>query len=307
MNTNLIATHDPEYDKAFWNAMKGNTASADALRSGKTPMGTIKFPSYTASKFSEALAKESLFRKIGTVLYNQGDHKFWARDCDDTASWVPEGAAIPIYDGMENFTPYDIYSHKLATVIRMDEDFVFSPGYNLEKHMTAHLTKAFSRAEEKAFIIGNGATEPVGILAENGGAEIGASASALTYDDVVALYFSVKPEYRNNGKWLMNDETAFALRRVKDADGNYIWNHSNDTILGKEVLISEFMPNADAGALPVAFGDFSYYTIVDRDHTSVKALREKFAINSQIGYLGIEFLDGKLVRPEAVKVLKIKD
>ena len=305
MNTNLITTHDPEYDKAFWNAMKGNTASADALRSGKTSMGTIKLPSYTASKFSETLAKESLFRKIGTVLYNQGDHKFWARDCDDTASWVPEGAAIPIYDGMDDFTSYDIYSHKLAAVIRMDEDFVFTPGYNLEKHMTAHLTKAFSRAEEKAFITGNGATEPVGILAENGGAEVGATASTLTYDDIVALYFSVKPEYRKNGKWLMNDETAFALRRVKDADGNYIWNHSNDTILGKEVLISEFMPNADIGALPVAFGDFSYYTIVDRDHTSVKALREKFAINSQIGYLGIEFLDGKLVRPEAVKVLKI--
>lgn len=306
MNTNLITTHDPEYDKAFWNAMKGNTASADALRSGKTSMGTIKLPSYTAGKFTEALAKESLFRKIGTVLYNQGDHKFWARDCDDTASFVPEGSAIPIYDGMEDFNPYDIYSHKLAAVIRMDEDFVFSPGYNLEKHMTAHLTKAFSRAEEKAFITGNGATEPVGILAENGGAEIGATASALTYDDVVALYFSVKPEYRKNGKWLMNDEAAFALRRIKDNNGNYIWNHSNDTILGKEVLISEFMPNADAGALPVAFGDFSYYTIVDRDHTSVKALREKFAINSQIGYLGIEFLDGKLVRPEAIKVLKIE-
>ena len=66
------------------------------------------------------------------------------------------------------------------------------------------------------------------------------------------------------------------------------------------------MPNATAGASPVAFGDFSYYTIVDRDHTSVKTLREKFAMNSQIGYLGVEFLDGKLVRPEAVKLLKIE-
>lgn len=56
--------------------MKGNTASADTLRSGKTSMGTIKLPSYTAGKFTEALDKESLFRKIGTVLYNQGDHKF---------------------------------------------------------------------------------------------------------------------------------------------------------------------------------------------------------------------------------------
>lgn len=104
-------------------------------------------------------------RKIGTVLYNQGDHKFWARDCDDTASFVPEGATIPIYDGMDDFTSYDIYSYKLAAVVRLDEDFVFSLGYNLEKHMTAHMSKAFSRAEEKAFITGNGMTEPTGILA----------------------------------------------------------------------------------------------------------------------------------------------
>lgn len=286
--------------------MKGNTASADALRNGKTPMGTSKLPSYIAGKFTEALAKESLFRKIGTVLFNQGDHKFWARDCDNTASFVPEGSAIPIYDGMDDFTVYDINSYKLAAVVRLDEDFIFSPGYNLEKHLTAHMTKAFSRAEEKAFITGNGITEPTGILADNGGAEVGANSSALTYDDVVALYFSVKPEYRKNGKWLMNDETAFALRRIKDADGNYIWNHNNDTILGKEVLISEYMPNASAGTSPVAFGDFSYYTIVDRDHTSVKALHEKFAMNSQIGYLSVEFLDGKLVRPEAIKVLKME-
>lgn len=286
--------------------MKGNTASADALRNGKTPMGTSKLPSYIAGKFTEALAKESLFRKIGTVLFNQGDHKFWARDCDNTASFVPEGSAIPIYDGMDDFTVYDINSYKLAAVVRLDEDFIFSPGYNLEKHLTAHMTKAFSRAEEKAFITGNGITEPTCILADNGGAEVGANSSALTYDDVVALYFSVKPEYRKNGKWLMNDETAFALRRIKDADGNYIWNHNNDTILGKEVLISEYMPNASAGTSPVAFGDFSYYTIVDRDHTSVKALHEKFAMNSQIGYLAVEFLDGKLVRPEAIKVLKME-
>lgn len=149
MNTNLITTHDPEYDKAFWNAMRGRSVSVEALNGGKTSMGTIKFPSYTAGKFTESLAKESLFRKIGTVLYNQGDHKFWARDCDDTASFVPEGSAIPIYDGMDDFTVYDINSYKLAAVVRLDEDFVFSPGYNLEKHMTAHLAKAFSRAEEK--------------------------------------------------------------------------------------------------------------------------------------------------------------
>lgn len=69
MNTNLITTHDPEYDKAFWNAMKGNTVFADALRSGKTPMGTIKLPSYTEGKFTEVLA-EVLSQEF---LYNKSE------------------------------------------------------------------------------------------------------------------------------------------------------------------------------------------------------------------------------------------
>lgn len=213
--------------------------------------------------------------------------------------------SIPIYDGIDDYTVHSVSSHKLATVIRMDEDFVYSPGYDLAKHMIANLTKAFARAEEKSFITGNGVSEPVGILSAEGSAEVGTSTSAITYDDVAALYFSVKPEYRKNGKWLMNDETAFALRKLKDENGNYIWNHNTDTIFGKEVIISEFMPEATAGNSPVAFGDFSYYTIIDRDHTSIKAIREKFINKGQIGYLGVEFLDAKLVRTEAVKVIKI--
>lgn len=193
MNTNFITTHDPEYDKAFWDAMKFRPVTDAVLRKGKTPMSSSKLPDYAADRLLKALAKESMFRKLGTVIFNQGDHKFWAKDCDDTASWVPEGEAIPIYDGMDDFTPYSIGSHKLAAVIRMDDDFVYSPGYNLEKHMISHLAKAFSHAEEKAFITGNGTSEPVGILSAKGGANVGATATALTYDDVIALYFSVKP------------------------------------------------------------------------------------------------------------------
>lgn len=83
--------------------------------------------------------------------------------------------------------------------------------------------------------------------------------SNLTYDDVIALYFSVEKEYRRNGVWLMNDGTALALRKLKDADGNYLWNQANDTILGKQVIISEYMPDIEVGTKPIAFGDFSYY------------------------------------------------
>ena len=103
----------------------------------------------------------------------------------------------------------------------------------------------------------------------------------------------------------MNDETALALRTLKDEGGNYIWNHANDTILGKKVCISEFMPSVESGSKPIVFGDFSYYWIVGRRPVSVRTLVEKFAMVDCIGYLAYEFLDGKLVRPEAIKVMEM--
>ena len=103
----------------------------------------------------------------------------------------------------------------------------------------------------------------------------------------------------------MNDETALALRSIKDDSGNHIWNHANDTILGKKVCISEFMPGADASSKPIAFGDFSYYWVVGRSPVCVRPLVEQFAMLEYTGYLAYEFLDGKLIRPEAIKVMQM--
>ena len=148
---------------------------------------------------------------------------------------------------------------------------------------------------------------PTGILAEDGGADVGVTTAALSYDDVVKLFFGLKPRYRRNAVWLMNDETAYALRTLKDANGNYIWNHTNDTILGRKVYISEFMPNAESGCKPIAFGDFRYYWIVNRSPVHIRPLVEKYIHIDCIGYRAYEFLDGKLVRSEAIKVMKISD
>ena len=99
----------------------------------------------------------------------------------------------------------------------------------------------------------------------------------------------------------MNDETALVLRKLKDADGNYIWNHNADTIFGKSVFISEFMPNVNNGNKPIAFGNFSYYWIVNRSGILVRTLVEKFALSQQTGYLACEYLDARLIRSEAIE------
>ena len=92
---------------------------------------------------------------------------------------------------------------------------------------------------------------------------------------------------------------------TKEFFDKYFKTHEKIVLLGKEVMISNEMPSAGSGTKPIAFGDFSYYWIFDREHFSVKALREKFASYGQVGYLGFEFLDGLLIRKDAVKVLSI--
>ena len=78
-------------------------------------------------------------------------------------------------------------------------------------------------------------------------------------------------------------------------------------ILGKQVIISEYMPDIETGTKPIAFGDFSYYWIVGRKPVTVRTLLEKFVLYDQIGYLAFEFLDGKIVRNEAIKVIQMAD
>ena len=95
------------------------------------------------------------------------------------------------------------------------------------------------------------------------------------------------------------------LRTMKDDAGNYLWRNSDDTILGYKVIISNFMPSAEAGKCPIVFGDFTYYWVALRKPVSIRPLFERFSMYGQIAYLGIQFLDGRLIRREAMKAIQI--
>lgn len=312
MNENKISTlHTgaPEYDKNFWNLVRGADGYEGSLAMCiDRATGGYSLPAVAQNKFSEALNKESLFRRIGTTMnaLNNG-YRIFAKDCEDVAMWVPEGGAIPIYEGIEDFTEHRLESYKLAAFVKLDEEFIHDASFNMEKYLIERLSKNFSKGEERGFINGTGVAEPTGILAETGGADIGVTTTTLTFDDITKLFFSIKPEYRTNASWMMNDETALYLRNLKDNDGNFLWRDSADMLMGKPVIISNEMPSISTGAKVVAFGDFSYYWVVNRKLISVRTLKENFALHDQIGYLAFEFVDGRLVRPEAIKVIQITE
>lgn len=306
---NEFYTGQPEYHDAFWDVMRGNDYCIDKLAKGRSShTDTYSMPATSSNKYTKAIEQESLFRQIGTAVnaFNS-NYRILAKDCNDLAQFMPEDGQIPIYDAVNDFTRYTVETYKLAAFVKLDDDFIHDATFDIEKYLIGRLAKNFGRAETKAFITGTGEQMPTGILHDTKGAEVALTADTLTYDDVISLYFSVKSEYRTSGVWLMNDTTAMALRKLKDTDGNYLWNANSDTILGKQVIISEFMPDAGKGSKPIAFGDFSYYWIICKKPVTVRTIKEKFVTLDQIGYLAFEFLDGKLIRPDAVKVIAMTD
>ena len=196
-------------------------------------------------------------------------------------------------------------------MINVSEELLNDSVFDLESYIAREFARRIGTKEEEAFFTGDGTGKPLGILAASGGAETGvtaASATAVTADELMDLFYSLKSPYRKNAVWILNDSTIKAIRKLKDNNGQYLWQPSlvagtPDTILGRPVKTSAYMPAIAAGAKTIAFGDFSYYWIADRQGRSFKRLNELYAANGQVGFLGAQRVDGKMILPEAVKVL----
>ena len=229
-----------------------------------------------------------------------------------TASWIDEEGGIP--EGDDTFGQQTIGAHKVGTIIKVSEELLNDAAFDLEGYFSAEFSRRIGNKEEDAFFNGDGTGKPLGVLAANGGAEVGvtaASATAITAEEVISLFYSLEAPYRENAIWVFNDATMAAIRKLKGNDGQFLWQkalHEGDheTLLGKPVFTSPFMPAIAAGAKPILFGDFNFYWIGDRQGVTFKRLNERYADTGQIGFLATKRVDGKLVLPEAMKVLQMK-
>ncbi len=305
-NYDAFAIGTTDYHNNFWNLkMKGKPTPHEMLAKGNLTGEMFVLPYDSNQKYMNALTKECLFRQIGTsVRTADSDLDIWVSDSDDPAEWAPSNSLQTIKDSLQDFTRFNVHCHKLAIITRMDIDFLKDVHFDTERHLIHNFAKRFGKAEEDAFVNGTGIDMPFGILHYTDGAEEGIISTSLTFDNVIALYFTLKPEYRTKGIWLMNDEVAQTLRTLKDKDGNYIWNHATDTIMGRPVRICNAMPSK--GRI-IAFGDFSYYWIMNRMPISVRTLTESYSLYNQVGYLAHEYLDARLIRQEAVKTFELVD
>jgi HK97 family phage major capsid protein len=202
-------------------------------------------------------------------------------------------------------------AHKLHVAIKVTEELLYDNAFNLESYIIDAFGKAIGNAEEDAFLNGDGTGKPAGIFDASAGGQVAVTISGvkISSDDILSLIYSLKRPYRKNARFILNDVTLSAIRKLKDNNGAYLWQPSYtagepDTLCGYSVMTSAYAPALEAGKPAIAFGDFSYYNIGDRGVRSVQELRELFAGNGMIGYVAKERVDGKLVLPEAVQILK---
>ena len=301
------------YSKSFWNAMRKKSATPEvmnALQEGTDSEGGYLVPDEFEKTLVEALEEENIFRKLAHVINtSSGDRKIPVVASKGTASWVDEEGTIP--DSDDSFTQVSIGAYKLGTLIKVSNELLNDSVFNLEQYISKEFARRIGSKEEDAFFNGNGTGKPVGIFNTTGGAQTGvttASATEIKADEVIDLFYSLKAPYRKNAVWVLNDATVKAIRKLKDGNGNYLWqpaltSDTPDTLLGRPVYTSAYVPTIAAGAKTIAFGDFSYYWIADRQGRVFKKLSELYAATDQTGFVATQRVDGKLILPEAIKVL----
>lgn len=300
------------YKNAVLDALRSNFRKiSNDLSVGVDSHGGYLVPEEYDSRLIDVLTEECIMRKLGTHITTSGEHKINIAGTKPAAAWIEEGGQLSFGDA--TFDQIIMDAHKLHIAIKVTEELLYDNAFNLENYIITQFGKGLANAEEDAFINGDGVGKPLGLLAAEGGAEIGvttAAADNITYDELVDLVYSLKRPYRKSAAFLTNDQTIGYLRKLKDQNGHPLWHDSVEDgepgrILGYKVYTSPYFPVMTAGMPAIAFGDYSYYNIGDRGTRSFAELKELFAGNGMVGFVAKERVDGKLVLPEAVKLLKM--
>ena len=314
-NHSKTGTASEKYNKAFWNQMRNRSTQEvrNILSEGVDSEGGFLVPEVFESTLVQALDDELVIRQLAhTFTTASNTLKIPVVATRGKAMWAEENSAIAESD--TSFGQKTIGAHKLCALIKVSEELLTDSAFDLESYFNQEFARRIGEAEEEAFVIGDGSSKPDGIFKDTEGGEVGVTAGStvnVTADEIIDLYYSLKAPYRKNGVWLLNDSTVNIIRKLKDSNGQYLWQPSikdgeTDTLLGKPVYTSSSIASAASGTKPIAFGDLSYYWIGDRQGVTFKRLNELYAANGQVGFLATKRVDARLIVPEAVKILKMK-
>ena len=302
-----------EYKKSFWLAMRNKKnpyEAVNALQIGTDSEGGYLVPDEYENTLIEKLHDENIIRQYATVIKSSnGDKKIPVVSGYGEATWTDEEAAYTESD--DSFGVITLGAHKLTSIIKVSEELLNDSAFDLEQYISKEFVRRMAAAEENAFINGTGTGRPTGILQTAETGKTTAAAAAITADEIIDLYHSLRSPYRKNAVFIANDSTVKAIRQLKDSNGMYLWQPGlkegqPDTLIGNRIISSAYMPEIGAGKKPILFGDISYYWIADRQGRTFQRLNELYAETGQVGFRTFQRVDGKLTLAETVKTLACK-
>jgi len=310
-----------EYKEAFASYVK--RGEEKALSVGVNADGGYVVPPETETEITRLMTAVSPIRAIAGVRQVSGSvYKRPISVTGPATGWVGETAARPTTNSQTlaelSYPTMELYAMPAATSSFLDDAAV-----DVGQWIADEVNAAFAAQETTAFVTGNGVNKPTGFLTATSVAEAswtwgnlgyiatgtaGALPAANASDVLIDLVYALKAGYRQNASWLMNRRVQGALRKLKDSDGNYLWQPAaaadgRARFMGFDLVEAEDMPNIGAGSLSIAFGDFKRgYLIVDRQGVSV--LRDPFSSKPYVLFYTTKRVGGGVSDFDAIKLLK---
>ena len=305
-----------EYKKAMLEAIRTDFRRvSNVLSEGVAADGGYLVPDEWDRRLIDSIEEQNIMRRLGTSITTSGLHKINIAGTKPAAAWIDEGDSLSFSDA--TFSQISLDAHKLLVAVKVTNELLSDNAFNLENYILTQFAQAVGNAEEEAFLNGplttptGAAGKPKGLFATAAAEPTGnIETNTISADDIVSLVYSLKRPYRRRAVFIMNDSVISVIRKLKDENKAYMWQPSYqadepDRLLGYPIYTSPYAPTVAAGAAVIAFGDMSYYNIGDRGTRTIQELRELFAGNDMTGYVMKERIDGVLVLPEAVRVLKM--
>lgn len=298
------------YREAFWKGQSRkplSEAETRALNEGTADKGGYLVPTTFAETIIANLGEKSPMRALATVSISTSTENIPVEGDDGANGWIDEAGAYPESD--PTIGQVIMKAYKTGRIIKVTEELLQDSFSSIEAYIAMKFTKSTTKAEEAAFVNGDGVGKPTGFLVDAKIGKTAASTTAFTADEIIDLWGSLDEDYAADATWKMNRNTLVKLMKLKDSNGDYLvtkgLNGAPSTLLGRPIVLNKNMPDIAAGATPISFGDMSYYFIKDRKAMSMKRMDELYATTGHVGFRIDKRVDGKLVLPEAVKVLKM--
>lgn len=198
-----------------------------------------------------------------------------------------------------------------SEVVRVSLELLQDSAFSMDSLLTELFGESLGRTVNDVLTVGDGTNKPNGIVTASGAGPTTASGTAITADELIDLQHSVDPAYRQspNVRWQFNDSTLKAIRKLKDGQGNYLWQLGDvrgsepSTILGNPYAVNQAMADIGVNAKAVIFGDMSRYVVRRAGQLQMIALRERYMESLQVGYISFMRIDGELLNNSAVKHL----